>query len=162
MTIREFDEFFRSEQPRLVALGLALSGNLDTARDLAQETLTRAYRNWSRVREMECPEGWLRRVLTNLAIDEHRRAGKERMVIARLPPSSTSAVLEPASDAWWRAVRELPPRQRRVVALYYLEDCSTKTVSTMLKITQGTVKATLAAARRKLAESLKDSEDRNG
>ena len=59
-------------------------------------------------------------------------------------------------------MRELPPRQRRVVALYYLEDCSTKTVSTMLKITQGTVKATLAAARRKLAESLKDSEDHNG
>ena len=67
-----FTSMFRREYPRLVALGLALTGDRATACDLAQEAFVRAYRSWDRVEGHEAPSAWLRRVLINLAVDVRR------------------------------------------------------------------------------------------
>jgi DNA-directed RNA polymerase specialized sigma24 family protein len=38
----DFDRFFRAEHPKLVACALAMTGDRETARDVAQEALLRA------------------------------------------------------------------------------------------------------------------------
>ena len=45
----EYDDFFRAEQPKMVGLALALTGVPEAARDLAQESMVKAYRAWSSV-----------------------------------------------------------------------------------------------------------------
>ena len=154
-----FEAFFRIEHPKLVALALAMVGDRDAARELAQEALARAYRSWSTVSAYDVPGAWVRRVLMNLVADRHRRAASERRALDRLDPSRTHYEPPEPFDADWRdAVRSLPDRQRAVVALYYLEDRSVDDIASTLDIARGTVKATLASAKRNLRRLL-DEED---
>ena len=158
VTATGYETFFRAEHPKLLALGLALTGDRETARDLAQEALLRAYEHWPRVERLERPGGWARRVLINLATDHHRRATVRRNGVR----SDREAMLlpaDPAADEWWRAVLALPDRQRAVVALHYLDDLSVGDVAEILGIAQGTVKSTLAKARAALRERLAASEE---
>jgi RNA polymerase sigma-70 factor (ECF subfamily) len=154
----EFTSMFRREYPRLVALGLALTGNRATACDLAQETLARAYRSWDRVETYELPAAWLRRVLINLAVDVRRKAHQEQAALARVGPQVTAGI-EGNGGEWWTAVRALPVRERLAITLYYVEDYSIGEVAVVMEIAAGTVRATLAQARQKLALALAPQED---
>ena len=156
--VEEFTSMFRREYPRLVALGLALTGNRATACDLAQETLARAYRAWDRVGTYELPSAWLRRVLINLAVDVHRKAHHEQAALVRLGPQVTERN-EGVGGEWWAAVRALPVRERLAITLYYVDDCSVGEVAAVMEIAAGTVRATLAQARQKLALALASQED---
>ena len=51
-------------------------------------------------------------------------------------------------------MRDLPRRQREVVALYYLEDRSVADVAEILGVAESTVKNSLAQGRRTLARTL--------
>jgi len=156
--VEGFTSMFRREYPRLVALGLALTGNRATACDLAQETLARAYRSWDRVETYEQPAAWLRRVLINLAVDVHRKAHHEQAALARVGPQVTQGI-DGGGGEWWTAVRALPVRERLAITLYYVEDYSIGEVAAVMEIAAGTVRATLAQARQKLAAVLAAQED---
>ena len=69
-----FDEMYRSELASMIALGLLMTGSKETALDLANEAMLRAFRNWPSVSLMDRPGAWVRRVLINLAIDQRRHA----------------------------------------------------------------------------------------
>jgi RNA polymerase sigma-70 factor (ECF subfamily) len=157
--VEGFTSMFRREHPRLVALGLALTGDRETACELAQDTLVRAYRSWDRVEHYEMPAAWLRRVLINLAVDVRRKAGKEQAALVRLRPSEVADGIESVGGEWWAAVRALPVRERLAVTLYYLDDCSVSEVAAVMEVAVGTVRATLAQARQKLAVALAVQED---
>ncbi len=64
-TLDGFDEFFRVEYPKLLALGRALAPA--AAGDLAQETMIRSCRHWPEVSEMDIPGAWVRRVVAEVA-----------------------------------------------------------------------------------------------
>jgi DNA-directed RNA polymerase specialized sigma24 family protein len=153
-----FTSMFRREHPRLVALGLALTGNRETALELAQETLARAYRSWDRVEQYEAPAAWLRRVLINLAVDVSRKVQREQAALARLAPVNPAGGVEGVGGEWWAAVRALPVRERLAITLYYVEDFSVGEVAAVMEIAAGTVRATLAQARKKLAVALEAQE----
>ena len=158
-----FDRFFLAEHPKLVALGLAWTGNAETARELAQEALTRAYRSWDRVEHLDIPGAWVRRIMINLLIDTRRSEQRNVELNRRLPtdvagePSPSHPV--EADDRWWRAVGDLPDRERAAVTLHYVDDLSVAEVAGVLEVTPGTVKASLSHARQKLRVALSDLED---
>lgn len=150
-----FDGFFRVEYPVLVALGVALTGDRELARDVAQEALLRAFRRWDQVARMDRPGAWCRQVALNLIRDRWRRRRSEQVALGRVqrdlrvvPPPPTPA------DEFWRAVRELPERQREAIALYYVADRSVAEVAATMATAEGTVKGTLHDARRALAARL--------
>ena len=149
-----FEEFFRSEYTKLVAIGRGLTGSHELAADLAQETLLRCHRDWARVSTMEVPGAWARRVLVNLAIDSHRAADRDRRMAQRWRHLDAVTPADPTVDGWWTAVRALPDRQRAVVALHYLEDRSVDDIADVLGIAPGTVKASLSKARATLARTI--------
>lgn len=149
-----FEEFFRSEYAKLVAIGRGLTGNHELAADLAQETLLRCHRDWARVSTLEVPGAWARRVLVNLTIDAHRAAARDRKAPAWLHRVDPVTPADPAVDGWWAAVRALPDRQRAVVVLHYLEDRSVDDIANVLGIASGTVKASLSKARATLARTI--------
>ena len=153
-----FDELFRAELPRLAALGTALSGDREVGRDLAQEALTRTYQEWEHVRRLEQPGSWARRVLVNLARDRARHLEVRRRRLPELAGRMAThghAADERASDGeTWAAVAELPERQRTAVALFYVGDRSVSDVADEMGVREGTVKATLHAARRNLRRAL--------
>lgn len=157
-----FEQFFLGEHPKLVALGLAWTGNPDTARELAQEALVRAYRSWDRVARLDIPGAWVRRVMINLLIDARR--GEQRAITLR--DRLGQPVSQPAVDGlddndlrWWDAVRALPDRERAAITLHYLEDLSIAEVAEILEVAPGTVKSSLSHARQKLRVALSYSEE---
>lgn len=151
---RAFDRFFLDEHPKLVAIGLAWTGDRDTARELAQEALARAYRAWSTVELLDLPGAWARRVMINLLIDHHRTGRRQLRLVDRLGAPGDVAGPDAATGPWWEAVRALPERERAAVTLHYLEDLSIATVAEILEVKPGTVKASLAHARDKLRAAL--------
>ena len=162
MTATSFEACFREHYPRLVALGVAMSGSREVARDLAQETMVRAHDRWDEIADYDAPGAWLRRVMSNLLIDHHRSRSAEQRALRRLP---VDRELEPASEGpgeWSSLLAVLPPRQRIVVALFYGEDLSVEAIAATLDIAVGTVKSSLGKARARLAAELEDAEVEHG
>lgn len=154
-----FDRFFLVEHRRLVALALAWTGDPEVARDVAQEALARAYRQWDRVVALESPGGWAHRVAVNLLIDRRRELDRRARVAGRLAGDETVELPEPAGS-WVAAVRGLPDRERAAVVLHYVVDLSIADVADRLGVTVGTVKSSLAHARGKLRAALAEGSRR--
>jgi len=86
---RAFEELVRRHEERAVRVALALVGNKEDARDLAQEAYLRVFRNLERFDFEHEFTTWLYRIVTNLAIDFLRK---------RRPAMSTSAEEEEEAD----------------------------------------------------------------
>lgn len=158
--LMEFETFYRSELPSMVGLARTICGDHETAKDIAQEAMSKAYENWPKIASYDKPGAWLRRVTINLAISKRRRAGRELSLLRR------SAAQQRATDRHedirpddevWDAVRKLPPRQRAVVALFYQDDLSTTAIAEILDCSVSTATSHLSQARATLAVALGES-----
>ena len=144
----DFDDLYRREYPKLVRLAYALCGRRDVAEELVQDAMTKTLTRWSSVREYERPGAFVRRVLLNDSASTLRRRRAELKALVRFRGSAADEwTLDPDVDEFWRLVRTLPKRQAQVVTLYYGDEQSTADIATLVGITEGTVRATLAHAR---------------
>ena len=155
---REFDfrEWYAAERDGVARTLVVIGGDPDLARDAVAEAFTRAYERWSRVSAMEAPTGWVYRVALNDLRRRLRRRRQEGVLNQRGgDPRPANAV--PAADVdLWRAVGELPLRQREAVVLRYVADLREREVATVMGISEGAASAALSAARRSLAARLTD------
>jgi RNA polymerase sigma-70 factor (ECF subfamily) len=154
-----FEECFREHYASIVAYGTSLTGDRDTARDLAQEAFARLHANWTKIEQYDAPGAWLRRVIANLAIDRHRSRASERRAVDRLRHRATPAVAtHQDADSWVRLVSELPPRQRAIVTLHYGEDMAVADIAELLDINVNTVKSALFKARETLRKNWEEGD----
>jgi len=102
---------------------------------------------------MDAPGGWVRMVAVNLVRRSvRRRALEAKALFRRGEPRFPEA---PTPDVeLWAAVQALPLRQREVIALRYLADYTEAGTAAALGISEGATSASLAKARRRLAEAL--------
>jgi len=122
------------EYPKVVGL---LHGLLDSrlvAEELAQETFLVAYRHWDRIRALDNPRAWARKVAINQRGSSLRaylrQQTRERDAVARDEEDSIKLADDHAEV--WQAIRTLPPLQAQVIALYYFEDYSVAQVAAAL------------------------------
>jgi RNA polymerase sigma-70 factor (ECF subfamily) len=156
-----FEEFYQEEYRRMTALAYALTGRWDVAEDLTQEAFLRAHRDWKRVGAMDSAGGWLRRVVTNLAMSRWRRLRAEAVAVLRLNVNSEVPAPEPPHAGFWEEVRRLPRRQRQAIALRYVEDLSVAEIAAILGVAEGTVKALLHQGRSALRDRLGEREGKS-
>ena len=150
----EFAELYRGEFPRLAGYLTAITGDSDTAREVAQEAFTRLFARWRTVRE---PRGFLYVVATNLCRSHWRQSGRERTAVAALGHRLPAG--ESAHDPWLRdLVERLPVRLREVVLLHYYADLPLAAVAAAIHRPLGTVKRRLHEARAELSAALARSE----
>ena len=79
-----FTAFFQSAYPRIVGQLRLLTGDRASAEDLAQEAFIRAAARWRQLARYDQPEAWVRTTAFRLAIDQLRRAKRQRRVLALL------------------------------------------------------------------------------
>jgi RNA polymerase sigma factor (sigma-70 family) len=149
----QFDDFYRRELPRLVALARALAGP-GVADDLAQEAMLTTYRHWPHVAGYDSPEAWVRRICANLATSLLRRRAAEVRALVRFGSQPQPVALAPSHDAFWDHVRRLPRRQAQSVALRYVYDLELAEIARTLGCSEGSVKVHLSRARQTLAADL--------
>jgi len=142
----DFDEFYGTSYRKVYAAAFAFAGNSEVAADAAQEAFVRAFARWSRLRNEQWIEGWVMTTAMNLC----RRSLRRRL---RIASSAESVGAQPPSlDAVEvvEALRQLSPRQRMAIVLHYLTDMPVTEVARSMEVSEGTVKAHLAQARRRL------------
>jgi RNA polymerase sigma-70 factor (ECF subfamily) len=152
-----FDAFFRVEYPALIALLDRVCSDLDTADDLAQEALARAFARWSEVAVHPNPPAWVRRVALNLAMSGHRTsrrrtAALQRMISVRPAPSGEGH--DGDDERISIAICRLPVQQRAAVALFYLEDRPVAEIAELLECAPATARVHLHRGRRALHAAL--------
>jgi RNA polymerase sigma-70 factor (sigma-E family) len=155
----EFEAFFRAVWARLFRIVSFAAGDAQVAEDALQVATTRACRRWSRVKRMDSPEAYIRKIAMNEVLATRRRAAsRSRVADPVLLPGGDSLVhgLE-ERDALWSAVLSLPPRQRAVVVLRYYEGLSESEIAETLDCRPGTVKSQASAAMTRLRQVVSET-----
>jgi RNA polymerase sigma-70 factor (ECF subfamily) len=153
----DFDALFVSRYDSLVRTLAAGFGNRSRAEEAVQEAFSRAFARWRRVRRLDDPAAWVRRVAINLILDERRRDERDARVSTRLHPSEP-VVGRSAHDAYEThraivdALNALPRQQRLALALFYLDDLSVQQVADAMVVSVGAVKYHLHQGRNALRE----------
>jgi len=156
----EFTAFVAERSHALYRVAYTLTGDRHGAEDLLQIALTRLALAWHRVNGD--PEAYLRRILYREHVSLWRRMWRRReLSVAEVPEGL--AYPDPAGDSVQRhvlrdALLALPPRQRAVLVLRYLEDRSETEVAEILGCTTGTVGSQASRALAKLRRHLSATE----
>jgi RNA polymerase sigma-70 factor (sigma-E family) len=168
---RDFERFVTDSTGRLLRSAYLMTSDLAEAEDLVQETLLRVARRWPKVRAMQHPAAYARRILVNLAIDG---AGQRARHTGELAASARPGLPDRADRADVRAERDLravdtqeellqalgtlPARQRAVIVLRYWEDLPEPEVAAILGCSAGTVKSTASRGLARLRSAVADGE----
>ncbi len=158
---------------RLNAVALQYAPRGNEGRDLVQETLLRAWRNYSSVEEKTYRGAWLFVIMRNVAF-EWQRAGSSRLRLTLLPdteltelisadtsepfapvPSmSESEFREHLDDRIAAALDSLEAPYREVLMLSAAGGLTYREIAEVLDCPLGTVMSRIARARRSLRERL--------
>ena len=130
------------------------------AEDVVQEAMLRLWRQGGGLEIGDAGvRPWLRRVVTNLAIDR-MRSGARTDVVEEPPEQSDPPAQLEALEAGERTVRidralkRLPERQRQALVLFHYEGLSQAEVGTEMGISDEAVESLLARGRRALKSAL--------
>lgn len=149
------EQFGRNTEPlvpRMTRLAERLAGPADRD-DIVQEALVRAWLKWD---QFDPQRGTLSSWLMAITADrarKHRRKWRIALFTAPQRPPSPGEYLEVEE-----AVAKLPVRQRLAVDSYYFVGLTVPETAAVMRCSVGTVKATLAAARRNLRKALEGQE----
>lgn len=153
----DFTEFVGARWASLYRLAYLLAASPSGAEDLLQTTLEKAYVNWGRIRRVEHPEAYVRRMLATTLVSSRRRAWVREQPTERLPemPGDSDELRVLDHCLLWPLVCALPEKQRAVVVLRYYEGMTEAQIAEALGCAAGTVKsqssAAIGALRRALA-----------
>ncbi|MGW0196266.1 SigE family RNA polymerase sigma factor [Nonomuraea sp. NPDC003201] len=134
----EFEDFVRTRGSALLRYGYVLTGNAEDAADLVQEALLKVGDTWSRVRNKDSPEAYVRTTMARQHISWWRRRRKEH-VIDEVPEGAYHDTH--TFGELWKELATLPRRQRAVLVLRYYEDLPDDEIAAILGISRGTVRS---------------------
>lgn len=163
---RDLDELFGRYHARVAAWCLRLTGDRESAADLAQDVFLKAYKNLDSYRHQARFSTWLYSVARNHCFNHIRGLSRRPDANADEP---TEEVPDPAGgSALETLIREhdesraleivnaaLDETERRVMYLHYAEDVRLDVVTALLGLTNPSgAKAYVVSARRKLRRAL--------
>lgn len=147
------EDFYPPAYQRLVGTLVVMGVPAHAAADVAQEAFIRLIPRWSKIRDCDRPESWLRTVAWRIWLNDRRRA--RHLSDAEIPDEGVPAHDPTVHDDLAAALTKLPDGQREVVVLHYLTDLPVARVAAELGVAEGTVKSRLSRARAALAQVLR-------
>lgn len=154
-------DYVQGQWPALVRYATLLCGNANEGEELVQSALVRVALRWPFVRDKDNPDGYVRRAVLHGYVNTWRRIRSRETPMAELPErlgaDETASV--PDLVTVRAALQVLPPRQRAVVVLRYLDDLSERETADMLGCSTGTVKSQLSKGLARLREVLGVDDD---
>ena len=153
ISVDELRRFFDEDYRQILGAVTLVTGSRVVAEDAVNEAIARCWEKRDRVQQMN---RWVLTVALNLARNRWRRARRE------VPEhDGDDRGSEPGDQVLLDlrlALRNLPARQKEVVALHYLLDLPVAEVADWLDLSEGGVKNALFKARRTLASDLTNEE----
>jgi RNA polymerase sigma factor (sigma-70 family) len=118
------------------------------ADDCFQETFIAALRAYPRLRGDSNLRGWLFTIANRKALDSHRARGRRAVPVGELPEAVGEQPLNGGEPELWRAVGDLPAKQRAAVLLRFAGDLAYREIGEATGCSE-------EAARRNVHEGLK-------
>ncbi|MGH8981178.1 MAG: SigE family RNA polymerase sigma factor [Acidimicrobiales bacterium] len=153
---------FDTHYAGLCRLAAMLLGDRAQAEEVVQEAFLDTFAGWRRIRRPEAAGAYLRTAVVNRCRSRSRRRMTEER--GNRTVWATDGQVDPVSEperraetlAVWRAVQDLPDRQREAVVLRYYADLTEAQVAAALSCSVGTVKSQLFKARASLGRRLEE------
>lgn len=144
----EVEAYVEGAMPRLVGLAYAMTGVREDAEDLVQDTLATVVTKWSRVSGAENIDAYVRRTMVNTLISKKRRKWTTEVVSHEAVTADRAQTGGPGvaqqvtqRDAVLGLLRELPDRQRAVMALRFYEDLPDAQIAAALDCSEQAVRS---------------------
>jgi RNA polymerase sigma-70 factor (sigma-E family) len=166
---QEFERFVAGSADELLRTAYLIAWDLGEAEDLVQESLVKVARRWPRVRRMEHPTAYARKIVVHLALDARQRRIRRRQELEhggaqteRADPRASRIVDQiDARAELVDALGSLPPRQRAVLVLRYFLDLPEAEAAAALGCSVGTVKSSASRGLARLEQDLKTPKTRS-
>jgi RNA polymerase sigma factor (sigma-70 family) len=150
-----YTRLFDAEYPHVRRTIHVLLGNAAAAEDITQDAFVQALLHWSKVSRYDRPDAWVRRVAIRLAVRHLKRERRRHVVESGADTVQEGAAAGSSADPdLAAAIRDLPPKQRAVLVLFYFEDRPMKEIAQLLGISESTGFVHLHRARTRLGNLL--------
>ncbi|MBR1644763.1 MAG: RNA polymerase sigma factor [Bacteroidales bacterium] len=152
---------YETYSPRLYALCCRYASSREQAEDILVESFVAIYRSIADVRDVGALEQWMRRVVTNRALNllrEQRRRDRHVTILTENVETAVETDLDTPLDmqaALEQGLQQMDPRMRTVFNLVAIEGYPEVEVAKMLRVPAGTVKSRYYRAR-KIMQALLD------
>lgn len=143
MTKEKFTSLVLDCEETLYRISVSMLKNEKDAEDATQTAILNAYEKISTLREERYFKTWLVRILINICKKQLRNKGN----FTQFQDDYSSLGISFEYIEVRTAIESLPLKIIQVVVLYYLEQFSTKEISSILKIPKGTVLSRLSKGR---------------
>lgn len=151
-----------AHQQAVFRFAYLLLGDPDEAEDIAQETFLRAWNHLRRFDPSRPIRPWLLSIVSNLASNRRRSAGRYLAALTRAfrsepPPANIEdrSAQHIESDTLWQAVKTLDFADQQIIYLRYFLELPVSETAQALNIAEGTVKSRLNRALEKLRQIIK-------
>lgn len=160
-----FEQVILRYERRVISLATKLLGTRDDAEDAAQEVFLRAYKYLHRLDLQKPVEPWLMRMTINVCRNIGRKTQRRRNTFTesetpdavaadRSCDPYTEIVEEQERKMLWKALNDLPKKERIAVILRDIEGLSTSEVAAILESSESTVRSQVSRARVRMKDSI--------
>jgi len=139
------DEMYAAHFRRLVRLSVLLVRDVGTAEEVVQDSFVALHGKWRSLRDPDKALAYLRQTVVNRSRSVLRHRGVQARYVPPVVPDQhgvdEDALATERRTEVLDALRELPDRQREVLALRYYLDLSEAEIAQNLGISRGAVKS---------------------
>ncbi|MBU6411132.1 MAG: RNA polymerase sigma factor [Verrucomicrobia bacterium] len=161
-----WDVLFRRHQMPLYVYVFELVRHEQTSLDIVQETFIAAARHIGSLRDDAKFGGWLFGIAHQKCVQRWRRHGREEILLDEIPEAPDEfergpddlLVRREQEAEFMNLLKRLPPPQRAVVLLHFIEDFSLNEIARITQTQPGTVKSRLHYAKKSLRRLLEEKE----
>lgn len=149
-------DLYRMFAPKLFGVCLRYSRDSTEAEDTLHEGFVTIFAKIHQFAYKGSFEGWLKRVVVNIALEKFRTRYKvlpvEDISIYDTRSVAADVYADLAAEQLLELIKELPPRYKMVFNLYAIDGYNHKEISEKMGIAEGTSKSNLARARKILQD----------
>lgn len=158
--VRAQEKIYQMFAPKMFGVCLRYSRDRTEAEDNLQDGFVKVFTNIGKYRHEGSFEGWIRRIMVNVALEKYRKQYQLFPVedIGKYEEQTFSdGILEKiTAEELIELISELPPRYRMVFNLYVMEGMSHQEIGKEMKISVGSSKSNLARARGILKKRIRE------
>jgi RNA polymerase sigma-70 factor, ECF subfamily len=159
--VSAFEQIILRYERRVFSLAWRLLGRPEDAQDASQEVFLRAFRYLHRFDPRRPFEPWLMKMTVNVCHDLSRKRREQPQGV--IHPDALRAPGDPHHElhaeqqrtTLYRALQELPEKERAAIVLRDVEGLSTAEVAEILGSSEATVRSQISSARLKIKKAVK-------
>jgi RNA polymerase sigma-70 factor (sigma-E family) len=145
---QQLADYVTARWPALVRYATVVCGDAAEGEELAQAALVRVASRWWLIRDRDNIDAYVRKTIVRGNLNLRSRLRDREHRVSELPQVSVADAVDGIGRALdiRRALASLPPRQRAVLALRYLDDLSEAQAAEVLGCSVGTIKSQASKA----------------